>query len=471
MPSPLSPQLIPPDVRSLCQKLVGAGYQAYVVGGAVRDLVNRATHAAQAATTAGAASDGGLAKDFDLTTSAHPEQVTALVGARHTIPTGIAHGTVTVLCDRPGGRPRPVEVTTFRGEVGHSDGRRPDKVEFIADLYEDLRRRDFTINSMAYDPLTDTLHDPFDGRGDLERRLVRAVGAPEQRFSEDGLRVLRAVRFAAQLGFALDGATRAAFAGALPTLRRVSRERVRDELLKLLAAAEPSHGLLQMIEAADGDAWDPERSVLTVVLPELARALPAERGRVAAFLCSLDEVATADRLSAFLYPLRSGERGRAVLSTLGSARELGALLDERLKLPSRERDFYAHFLLLDAAPLLESAGEPKALRRLLAAHGEALLLTLLSVGEHAAQREADGRAADFLRTRQALAAVIAERPPLTAAELALTGKELMKELAIAPGPQVGVLLRGLLEAVLDEPARNQRDTLLGIARQLLAASG
>src|SRR5262249_20096443 len=150
-----------------------------------------------------------------LTTSARPEEVMALFP--RTIPTGLQHGTVTVLCEVPGAPPRPVEITTFRGEVGFSDGRRPDRVEFISDLVEDLRRRDFTINAIAYDPFggpggEGALEDPFGGREDLTRRCIRAVGDPAARFAEDGLRVLRAVRFAAQLEFTVEEHTRAAFA-------------------------------------------------------------------------------------------------------------------------------------------------------------------------------------------------------------------------------------------------------------------
>jgi tRNA nucleotidyltransferase (CCA-adding enzyme) len=218
-----------------------------------------------------------VAKDFDLTTSARPEQVIEVFGHRRTIPTGIAHGTVTVLCEGADGRTgeatggRSIEITTFRGETGFSDGRRPDRIEFITDLVEDLRRRDFTINAIAYDPLGGELIDPFRGRADLAQRLVRAVGDPAARFAEDGLRVMRAVRFAAQLDFSVDPPTRAAFAGALPTLRKVSRERVRDELLKLLSAPRPSRGLRLLLERSQEDPtgdWGEHGSILTIILPE-----------------------------------------------------------------------------------------------------------------------------------------------------------------------------------------------------------
>src|SRR5262249_7638626 len=154
------------------------------------------------------------------------------------IPTGIAHGTVTVL-----ERGEPLEVTTYRGEGAYSDARRPDYVTFGVPLTEDLARRDFTVNAMAFDPVGARLVDPFGGADDLAARVIRAVGDPEARFREDGLRVMRAVRLAAVLEFAIDPATEAAIPAALPSLAKVSEERVRDELMKLLGARRPSIGL------------------------------------------------------------------------------------------------------------------------------------------------------------------------------------------------------------------------------------
>jgi len=176
-------KLIPDDVQAVCRRLHQAGHQAHLVGGGVRDLLL-----------------GRPPADFDVATSAHPDDVMRLFGSRYAIPTGLQHGTVTVLAaDR-----RPVEVTTFRGEGEYLDGRRPSSVRFGATLVEDLARRDFTMNAIAYDPVDDVLTDPFGGQEDLAAGLVRAVGDPVARFREDGLRPMRAVRQATQLDFTIE---------------------------------------------------------------------------------------------------------------------------------------------------------------------------------------------------------------------------------------------------------------------------
>jgi tRNA nucleotidyltransferase (CCA-adding enzyme) len=198
-----------------------------VVGGCVRDhLLGRAV------------------SDWDVCTSARPEEVVRLFP--RSIPTGMAHGTVTVV--RGGAH---YEVTTLRGEGTYSDGRRPDAVHFLDDVRDDLARRDFTVNAIAYDPLGHTLVDPFGGRDDLRAGLLRAVGDPLQRFREDGLRVLRGARFVASLGFTLEPDTEAAITGALDVFQRVSAERVRDEWVKSMRGEGPERGLRG--DAADRD--------------------------------------------------------------------------------------------------------------------------------------------------------------------------------------------------------------------------
>ena len=222
---------VPDAILEVARRLQDAGQAAVLVGGAVRDALL-----------------GLPADDWDLATSATPEQVQGLF--RKTIPTGVEHGTVTVMVRAPGQRgPRtPVEVTTFRGEGDYVDGRRPSSVTFHRDLREDLARRDFTVNAFAWDPIRELFTDPFDGLGDLAKRRIRAVGDPAERFAEDGLRTMRAVRLCATRIFTLDPATRAAIEPALPVLDKVSRERVRVELFKLLGAPQPSRGLQPMVE-------------------------------------------------------------------------------------------------------------------------------------------------------------------------------------------------------------------------------
>ena len=262
-----------PGAALLLDALHGAGHAAYAVGGCVRDsLLGQAPH------------------DWDLCTSARPEQVMALFGEEKCIPTGLQHGTVTV---KQGGR--FYETTTFRTEGAYSDGRHPDAVCFVPDVREDLARRDFTINAMAYSA-EEGLIDPFGGRDDLAAHLVRAVGEPERRFEEDALRILRLYRFAARFGFAIDPATGAAARALGPHLDCVSAERIQEELLKLLAAPRPGSYL--------------EPAVLAVVLPELEPEKQPERF---AELCrTIDRIEpTAEnvpaRLAALLCP--QGEAG------------------------------------------------------------------------------------------------------------------------------------------------------------------
>ena len=215
---------VPRLVKRFARPFAAGGFQCWLVGGAVRDLFMRRS--------------GG---DYDVATDARPEQVRALY--RHAIPTGVRHGTVTVPFAG-----QLIEVTTFRTESDYHDGRRPDRVSFSASIEEDLSRRDFTINGVAMEVPGGRIVDPFGGRADLERKLIRAIGNAAERFAEDGLRPLRACRFAAQLGFQVDGPTLGAIRPSLSTVRRVAVERLRGEIEAMLLAARPSTGLRLMRE-------------------------------------------------------------------------------------------------------------------------------------------------------------------------------------------------------------------------------
>ena len=242
---------VPPHVRAVCATLAAAGYEAVTVGGAVRDAIL-----------------GRAPGDWDVATSAPPDRVIALFP--RTVPTGLQHGTVTVVTGR--GVDSHVEVTTFRGEGAYTDARRPDHVRFGVPLVEDLARRDLRVNAMAYDPGDDRLIDPYEGRRDLADGVLRAVGPTGDvyadavaRFTEDGLRVMRAVRFAAALELPLDPETERGIAPALPSLAKVSRERVSDELRKILATREPSRAL----------AIAERTGILAQILPELVAGFDA----------------------------------------------------------------------------------------------------------------------------------------------------------------------------------------------------
>ena len=226
---------IPENAAVILKGLSEAGYEAYVVGGCVRDSLL-----------------GREPKDWDITTSARPEQVKAVFA--HTIDTGIEHGTVTVMIGKEG-----YEVTTYRIDGEYEDSRHPKEVQFTSQLLEDLKRRDFTINAMAYNPDRGIV-DAFDGIGDLERKIIRCVGVPQERFDEDALRIMRAVRFSAQLGFEIDGPTKEAIIEKVQQLENISAERIQMELVKILVSDHTEY----MRMACD-------LGITAVVLPEYDR--------------------------------------------------------------------------------------------------------------------------------------------------------------------------------------------------------
>ena len=429
---------VPANVRTVCETLATAGHQTVTVGGAVRDAI--------------LGRDPG---DWDVATAAHPDQVMALF--KRTVPTGLQHGTVTVVTGR--GEDSHVEVTTFRGEGAYTDARRPDHVTFGVPLVEDLARRDLRVNAMAYDPASDQLIDPYAGRQDIADRMLRAVGPTGDvhadaiaRFSEDGLRVMRAVRFAAQLEFALDPDTERGIPPALPSLAKVSRERVSDELRKILGAREPARAL----------AIAERTGIVELILPALAQgfsAWAAVRGDRAAavrhWLARVDGAGPA-RLGALvmeLAPPVAAER----LDRDTVKRAQGVLRD--LKFSNDE--------LVAAGTLVGTAGatqrgewtEPQ-IRRLLADITRA----------HAAAAVALWRADGASTLAERADAILGRGDALAAGDLAVTGGDLITELALKPGPQVGKLIAALVDRVIEDPAENTRERLLDFARQRAAST-
>lgn len=431
-PAALVRAVFPEPVLEVLRRLAGAGHRSWLVGGAVRDLL---LHRQRPAT------------DFDVATPATPREVMALF--RRVIPTGVDHGTVTVLVDGD----EKVEVTTFRGEGAYVDGRRPESVTFHTDLDEDLARRDFTMNAMAYDPLERAFRDPFDGREDMRRRRIRAVGDPAARFGEDGLRPMRAVRFAAQLGYDLEPLTRAAIPRALEVVRRVSVERIAEELSRLVVAPHAPAALL-LLEGT---------GLLPVVLPDLA-ALP---GAFAHAVAVLGAVPPAP-------PLRFA----ALLHGLGPGAAEGVLVG--LRLPRRISDEVAALLRPHACRAdggsrpLPSA--PADVRRWLSAAGRARAPDLLALADaevRAIPPGAHRRAAraELEATRAAVEAALATSPPLSTQDLALDGRGVMAVLGAGPGAHVGEALRHLLDRVLAEPAENTRERLEAELRLWWAGRG
>jgi tRNA nucleotidyltransferase (CCA-adding enzyme) len=399
---------IPAAIMAVLETLHRAGFHGVVVGGAVRDALL-----------------GAIGVDWDVASNATPREVIDLFP--RTIPTGIEHGTVTVLSGHGDDR-HAVELTTFRGEGVYEDGRRPSEVRFLRDLKDDLARRDLTINAFAWDPVKLEFTDAFAGLEDLRAGLIRAVGDPATRFAEDGLRTMRAVRFAATMGFRLETATQAAIAGALDVFDKVSRERVRVELVKLLAAQRPSLGLIPMAQTG---LWDR-------VLAPLGAEIRAET------IAACDRIAPRPivRLARLLWPVRHDRaQVERVLDGLRPSREERAAL---LRLTEESVDELALALALDPA-------ERGPMIRRSAAELERGYLddaaSLLELGD-------DGRAA--------LAEAL-DGAALSSKELAIKGRDLITAGVAAPGPRIGELLDELLEWVIEDPRRNDAQQLLAEA--------
>jgi len=435
----LSRQDLPRAVLELCERLERAGYRAWVVGGSVRDSLSvQLAGGDQQATW--------HAKDWDLATDATPEQVIPLF--RKVIPTGIEHGTVTVLLHGLN-----LEVTTLRADRSYSDGRRPEQIEFVSSIEEDLARRDFTVNAIAFEPRTEALIDPFAGIADLRARRLRAVGEAGARFAEDGLRVLRAARLVATLEFELDPETAAAIRPSLDTYRRVSAERIRDEWNKALRARAPSRAFRVMHE----------HGLLAITAPALdALGAPdaAAQGALERSLSRLDQAPRDPdlRLAALLREL-SPEPARAA--------DLADALLSALRYSNAERKHVAH-LVRHPLPAPSELETPPSLRRWLRRigpefHAEASTLARADlIARGAPERELD----ELSALEQRLAAVLAENPPLTLGALAIDGKVLMRDAGFQPSRQLGVVLEALLERVLEDPAANTRETLLELAKSL-----
>ena len=405
-----------PGAAALLDTLHAAGYAAYAVGGCVRDsLLGRTAH------------------DWDLCTSALPQQVMELFGAEQCIPTGLQHGTVTI---KYGGQ--LYETTTFRTEGSYTDGRHPDAVQFVPDVREDLARRDFTINAMAYNE-AEGLVDPFGGQKDLQNGLLRAVGEPQQRFTEDALRILRLYRFAARFGFALDAATARAARQLAPHLDCISAERIQEELAKLLTAPQPGAYL--------------EPAVLAVVLPELTpAALDAAKPVVDA--CPAGEENLPVRWAALLGALGETDT-RRVLKRLRCS---NACIEETA------------VLVRETAG--EGVSEEKAsahpgdihLRQLLGRYGLCTVERLCALYAALHPQNAPDCALAAQRARQLEADGVCCR----VSQLAVNGRDLM-----AAGIPAGPALRRVLEALLDGVIRaeypNEKPALLAAAQKIIAS--
>ncbi len=384
-------QNVDKSAAACCEVLWRAGFEAYPVGGCVRDLLL-----------------GRTPGDWDVTTNALPEQVTALFD--HTVPTGIKHGTVTVILDGTA-----VEVTTFRTEGGYSDGRHPDGVRFDATLEQDLARRDFTINAMALGR-DGSVMDPFGGQADLKAKIIRCVGDPDRRFSEDALRMFRAVRFGAQLGFLIEEKTIKALRGNTCKAELVAGERVRVEVEKTLCSARPEQ-VKVLFDLGLMAAWSGEKPTKTRRLSRL----PAEPMLRWAGLCACMGTGNVE---AFLRGLK-----------------------------------------LDAATIRACGAGWELWRRGVPADAVGWRKALIEYGADACRAGAAMAGEDALCQ---LEAVLAQNPYIRVEQLALSGGELAK-LGLS-GPEIGRMQRRLLAFVAEHPMANTREQLLAEIRRLSGGS-
>ena len=391
---------LPYEVEWVIGKIRDAGYEAFAVGGCVRDTLL-----------------GRTPEDWDVTTSARPEAVKAIF--ERTVDTGLQHGTVTVLKNRKG-----YEVTTYRIDGEYHDGRHPDSVEFTPNLLEDLKRRDFTINAMAYSHETGIV-DEFGGMEDLKAGIVRCVGRPEDRFTEDALRLLRALRFSAQLGFEIEESTYAAIKTIAPNLAKVSKERVQAELTKLLLSAHPERILLLKETGLSAQIVPGFDAVFAPALFSKLSQLPAEKSlRWAGFLLCQ----STKQAETVLKGLKMDNE------TIGNVSRMieGAKETLPLEKPAVRRAMsrYTPYQLEGALKLKELMGSPDAeeIRRL---------------------REEIIRDGDCVSLK----------------ELAVKGRDLL-EAGVERGPMVGEILNHLFDLVLLYPEKNDRELLLKEVRRL-----
>ena len=439
---------LPEGAEFVLRRLHEAGYQGYVVGGCVRDTLL-----------------GKAPKDWDVCTNALPHEMQRVFADCHVIETGLQHGTLTVMY-----RHEPFEVTTFRVDGEYTDHRHPDEVIFVADVREDLSRRDFTVNAMAWSEETGVV-DAFGGQEDLERRLIRCVGEPEKRFGEDALRIMRALRFASVYGFAIDPATDAAIHALKDTLKDVAAERIRVELQKLLCGGA-------------GEILRAYRDVIFTIFPALA-AMDGFDQRTHHHLWdvwehtvrAVEAVPPTETLRLAMLLHDCGKPGCFTVDEDGQGHAYGheersvRLAEEMLaalKMDNATRDRVLQLIACHGWPVTP---DRRLLKRRLNQLGEEALRQLIEVkrADALATGTKDPAAVELHRTETlaALEALLAQKPCVTLKDMAVNGRDMMA--LGAKGRVVGETLQWLLEQLLDDALPNDREALLSAARAHLEA--
>lgn len=432
-------QTLPQDVLYILNTLTENGYKAFAVGGCVRDMFLEK-----------------VPQDWDITTSARPEEIIACFNK--TVPTGLAHGTVTVLCGK-----NAYEVTTFRVDGIYKDHRKPESVTFTQDIYEDLSRRDFTMNAMAYHPDAG-LFDPFGGREDIKKKLIRCVGDPRVRFDEDALRMLRAVRFSAQTGFSIDGDILSAMGRLAPLISAISGERVRDELVKILMSDRPAE--IKILH---------ETGILRHILPELDRCFTTSQNHpyhiynVGDHTLSVLENTPKKlilRFAALLHDVGKPDKKttdeEGIDHFYGHETASVAHAEDiflRLRLDNKTKDAV---LLLIREHDRRFAPTKKSIRHAVSAVGKDVFPDLMALqkADIAGQNPAylKERLLHFESVMAFYEEICADADALTVADLAIGGSDLMN--LGYRGKEIGEMLSLALNLVLDDPALNQKEILL-----------
>lgn len=437
---------LPEKVKFIIDTIMEAGYEAYAVGGCIRDFIL-----------------GRTPDDWDITTSAKPDQVKALFP--RTIDTGIQHGTVTVMLDKEG-----FEVTTYRIDGEYEDGRHPKEVTFTANLVEDLKRRDFTINAMAYNDKAG-LVDVFEGMRDIEKKVIRCVGDPIQRFTEDALRLMRAVRFSAQLGYEIEEKTLDAMRELSPNLVHISAERIQSELIKLVVSPHPEKLRIAY-----------ETGITKIILPEFDACMETEQNNphhcysVGEHTLRAMQEIRADkvlRLAMLFHDI--GKPGTLTVDEEGIVHFHGhPALSEKMTRNILKRLKFDNDTIYMTTNLVryhdyDVEPGPKYVRRAIMKAGEDVFPLLFDV------KLADIKAqSTYMRkekverleaVRQVYEEVVAQNQCVSLKTLAVTGKDLMREMGMQPGPEIGLILKKLLDLVIEDPSLNEREILIKAAEE------
>lgn len=433
--------ILPAEVSYILNTLKDNGYEAYVVGGSVRDSLLKRT-----------------VGDYDITTKALPEDIIRLFP--HTVPTGIKHGTVTVVMNKDN-----YEVTTYRIDGEYTDNRHPDEVIFTSSLKEDLSRRDFTINAMAYNE-TDGVVDLFNGAEDLDKKIVRCVGDADKRFNEDALRMLRAIRFACQLNFELEEATYKAIVNNSKLLKNVSSERIREELIKILMSSVPSRGIKMLLDT----------KLLDYIVPELKETVgfdqrnPHHDKNVFDHIMAVLDNSTENlvvRLGALLHDIGKPRTFTTDKRGIGHfyghnvvSAEMAEVILKRLRFDNNT--IKKVLIIINEHMSAYSVMKNKTLKKFIARVGPDNLEELFEL--QIADSKGHKVNADYspiIKRREEVRKIIDQGEVFTVSGLKIKGDDLIK-LGIKPGKEIGIILNKLLELVMSDPKLNEKEKLLEI---------